>query len=271
MGFVLSGMNLGALIAPSVAGAVYDRAGYYAVWIICLAIIAVDFVLRLAMVEKRTAKRWSATSEVNGSNYDRAFEGTSLIQPEESNDHASPEGSPKGRGRLDSSTVTDRPETYRQVPERAEVDDSALSPKTPPESWLWRHFPTLMILLSSPRIWAAVYGCFTHTALISSFDAVLPLFVGRTFSYRSTGAGMILLAITIPSVFGAIIGALSDRYGPRTISLCGFALTPPCLALMGLVTDDSIGHQATLIVLLVAIGLNSEYLVRFQADRLTFF
>ena len=109
-------------------------------------------------------------------------------------------------------------------------------------------------LLASPRMRAATYGCFTHTLLISSFDAILALFVKHTFHWSSTGAGLIFLAITIPSTLGAAIGALSDRYGTRAVALFGFGLTVPSLALLGVVTDASVGHQAALIVLLVANG-----------------
>ena len=241
MGFVLSGMNLGALIAPFLAGAIYDSAGYYAVWLVCLVVVAFDFVLRLIMVEKKTAKKWLA-KEVNNSNLGRTEEEPAPLLAEE---YSSDSGS--------SSSGFER--IQREQENYETIDGSPLlGIPGPRESWFRRHFPAMAILLSSPRIRAAVYGCFTHTTLISSFDAVLPLFVKRTFLYTSTGAGLIFLAITIPSTLGTAIGALSDRYGTRAVSLFGFALTTPSLALMGLVSDDSAGHQAALIILLVAIG-----------------
>ena len=90
--------------------------------------------------------------------------------------------------------------------------------------------------------------------LISSFDAVLGLFVKRTCLWSSTGAGLIFLAITIPSTLGALIGALSDRCSARAMALFGFALTVVSLALLAVVTKGSIADQAALIVLLVASG-----------------
>ena len=119
----------------------------------------------------------------------------------------------------------------------------------------------MTVLLSSPRIMAAVYGCFTHTLLISSFEAVLALFVKRTSSWTSTGTGLIFLAISIPTTLGTLIGALSDRYDPHIVSPFGFGLTVPALALMGVVTGGSVGHQAALIILLVAVGR-----IAFSAD-----
>ena len=250
MGFVLSGMNLGALIAPLLAGTIYDKAGYYAVWIVCLAVVAFDFILRLSIVEKKTAKSWIA-KEANTSDLGSTDEETDPLIPEFSSS--------------DTSSNISGSEIVHREQESYETNESSSLlqfPTKPSESWFRRTFPAMATLLSSPRIGAAVYGCFTHTTLIASFDAVLPLFVKRTFFYTSTGAGLIFLAITIPSTLGAVIGALSDRYGTRAVSLLGFALTTPSLALMGLVTDDSAGHQAALIILLVAIG--SFHLERIQ-------
>ena len=113
-------------------------------------------------------------------------------------------------------------------------------------------------LLKSPRILAAVYGCFTNNALTAAFDAVLALFVKRTFHWSATGAGLIFLAITIPSSLGAFIDYLSDRYGNRPVALFGFGLTVPSLALLGVVTENTIAHQAALVILLVANGQSYE-------------
>lgn len=249
MGFVLSGMNLGALIAPFLAGAIYDNLGYYAVWAVCLGVVAFDLVLWVVMVEKHTAKRWIAGNEADSSKVEGAQDETGSERPREA--------SPNSHGTLDSTRSTRDQATLPRERESAEIDETSSllqHPSKPRESWFLQNFPAMTTLVSSPRIRAAVFGCFTHTTLISAFDAVLPLFVKHTFRYTSTGAGLIFLAITIPSTLGTVIGALSDRYGTRLVSLLGFALTAPCLALMGLATDDSIGHQVTLVSLLVMIG-----------------
>lgn len=258
MGFVLSGMNLGALIAPFLAGAIYDNLGYYAVWIVCLGVVAFDFVLWVMMVEKKTARRWIASSDANSSKAEGARDQANSIYPQEA--------SPNPCGRLDESRSTpgQLPVSVEDQPAEADETSSLLQhPSKSRESWFLKNFPAMTILLRSPRIRAAVYGCFTHTTLISAFDAVLPLFVKHTFRYNSTGAGLIFLAITIPSTLGTIIGALSDRYGTRATSLLGFSLATPCLALMGLATDASIGHQITLVSLLVVIGAYHNIPVNF--------
>ena len=238
-------MNLGALIAPFLAGAIYDRAGYYAVFIVCLGVVAFDFVLRLIMIEKGKAEKWLGKQGMDNGEWitEGNWEETRALLSKNSSSR--------------SSSISVSSERIWREQETPETEESSLLFKHPtklPRSWFAKTFPAMTVLLSSPRILAAVYGCFTHTLLISSFDAVLALFVKRTFSWTSTGAGLIFLSITIPSTLGTVIGALSDRYGPRVVSLFGFGLTVPALALMGVVTDNTVGHQAALIILLVAIG-----------------
>ena len=58
MVLVLSGMNWGALVAPFVAGAIYDHAEYHAVWGVCLGVAGFDFILRLTIIEKIRARKW---------------------------------------------------------------------------------------------------------------------------------------------------------------------------------------------------------------------
>ena len=258
MGFVLSGMNGGALIAPFLAGIIYDRAGYYAVFGVCLGVVGFDFVLRISMIEKSVARRWLNESP--------ADEGTRTpVRP----------GLEERESLLPKDSVSrSRSSTHvpnKSHPEARYPDTDALLQlpghfQEPRPSWFVRTFPAMATLLRSRRILAAVYGCFTHTMLISSFDAVLALFVKRTFQWSSTGAGLVFLAITVPSTLGAAIGALSDRYGTRAVALFGFALTIPSLALLGVVTHGRIEMQAALIILLVANGESLRLIDQEYAD-----
>jgi len=113
-------------------------------------------------------------------------------------------------------------------------------------------------LLASPAIRASVYGGFVHTSLIASFDAVLPIAVHDKFHWTSSGAGLIFLALTIPSFFGPLFGALSDRYGARIVTLVGFGLASPCLALLGLIRNNTVKDIIlfTLLLVLIGFGLN---------------
>jgi len=60
MGFVFSGMEFGVLVSPFLAGVVYQRAGYFAVFAMIFGVIGLDVVLRFFMIEKKEAyTRWA--------------------------------------------------------------------------------------------------------------------------------------------------------------------------------------------------------------------
>lgn len=240
-------MNFGLLISPFLAGAVYERAGYYAVFAVILGVIGFDFVLRVAMIEKRTAARWLECGR-----FDSAVVSRGKPTPMDSDP-----------GRLSSDlNATEDVEPNRQT---AEPDEH--SPLLRPNgsqghmekgTWLATKFSTAVALFSSPRLNAAVYGGFSHTMLIIAFDTILPLFVIKTYHWKATASGLIFLAITIPSLMSTFIGMLSDRYGARVTSLLGFAVATPALALLGLCKEDSTTSQALLVLFLVLIGKSAR-------------
>ena len=116
--------------------------------------------------------------------------------------------------------------------------------------------PSILILLRSPRLLAAMYGVFVTCIVATSFDGVLPLFVKRTFGWGSTGAGLIFLTIATPAVIGPLAGWLSDNYGPRWLAASGLLLTSVLIVLLRLVHDDSGAQAVLLCVLLTMIGGN---------------
>ena len=58
MGYVSIALSAGLLCAPLVGGGVYASAGYYAVYYVAFGFIALDIVMRLLLVEKKTALQW---------------------------------------------------------------------------------------------------------------------------------------------------------------------------------------------------------------------
>lgn len=58
IGYLGSAITLGFLLGPLLGGLVYNAAGYNAVFGMAFAIVALDLVMRVAVVEKKVAKRW---------------------------------------------------------------------------------------------------------------------------------------------------------------------------------------------------------------------
>lgn len=58
IGYLGSAVALGFVLGPFLGGLVYDAAGYHAVFIVAFSIVAVDLVMRFAVIEKKVAQQW---------------------------------------------------------------------------------------------------------------------------------------------------------------------------------------------------------------------
>lgn len=242
MGFVMMGLNIGTLVGPLLGGIIYTRSGYWSVFIVVLGVVGFDFLLRLFMIEKVKASKWSQPR------LDHTTYGTiSQTVPQSYQGEAD-----------DDSICHERSRTSEESSLESGHGNSVSAGGTrEKESILAKHFPIMVSLVGSKRLMSAVYGSFINTTLTCAFDGVLPLIVHKTFGWNATGAGLIFLTIAVPSILGPLAGALSDRVGPRPVSLGGFALATPALALLGLVKHDDTGQAVLLCTLLALIGIIS--------------
>lgn len=231
---VISGMNLGLLVGPFLGGIVYDRAGYNAVFEMILGFIAFDFLLRLGMIEKRSALRSDRSNETNPQVKKQPVS-TQVVKPRHPKTSAGGNAKPIGEEHDERSPLLHRESNQ-------------------PNAWLGNTFPTMTILIHSPRLMAAIGGSFTQTMLVTAFDPILPLFVHRTFGWGPTGGGLIFLTICLPALLGGLTGALADIYGPKFVSLIGFAIAIPSLAALSAITYDAIFMEVLLCVLLTFSG-----------------
>lgn len=254
IGFALSGVNLGVLVAPVIAGVLYEKAGYYVVFALCLAIIAFDLLAAILLIDKKRAQMWSLdTQQVgDGSKHSNSNSTKAIIGESDGSQYSGllTSTTPDGDNRNDRITADSSPQADEVSPL---LGNSSSKAKMSPQKW----FPTTRALLSSPQILAALYSTFIHSILHTSFDAVLPRFVQRTFHWNSSGAGLIFLTLTVPSLMTPLFGFLSDRCGRRTVALGGFALAVPSLALLGLVQNADLSKKVLLCVFLVLVGITS--------------
>lgn len=254
MGSTLSGMSAGVMISPFIAGMIYAAAGYYAVFIILLAVIGFVFMLPIIMIEKKTAEKWLKVKNAE-TNY-----GTFSDEPDEDHKPDVRPGIPTTDQYKSNPKDTEAEEgTEHQCPSPENLEDNesdaGFDKTLNPEKGLTRHLKTMVVLMKSPGIVAAMYGGFVQVALICAFDGILPFFVKKTFDWNSSGAGSIFLAITVPSLAAPLVGTLSDRIGARVIVLAGFAISTLALALLSLVGHNSLSQVILLCALLVMTGI----------------
>ena len=220
MGTALSVSNVGIVISPVVGGGIYAKANVWGVLGFLIGLIILDIVLRLLMIEQQVANQYYHGSPSTPSIAHNTFQ---LSEP--------PSAGTAAPTALHDNSLDNQRGLRKKM-----------------------RLPTIFRLLMSSRILSAWYGVFTQVSLLISLEAVLPLFVQRTFGWTSVGAGLIFLALGLPSAFGFLVGKVSDRFGPRPIVLVGCILTTPPLILLRFVTHDSTEQKVLLCVLLVLIG-----------------
>ena len=249
MGSALSGMSAGVMIGPFIAGIIYAKAGYLAVFATILTVIGLDFTLRLFMIEKQSARKWVVEDKYGTfsgeppQQYRPLNRDTIFAQEEDTVDNRT----------TDLQDVA-KNDAFNSSDFREPATDQSSDHRSGPREGLVRSLKTTAMLLKSRGILAAMYGGFVQVALICAFDSILPFFVHKTFGWETSGGGSIFLALTIPSLAAPVVGAISDRLGARVVVSVGFAISTLTLALLSLVEQDSIQHVILLCALLALTG-----------------
>ena len=233
MGIVLSIANAGLMFSPLLGGIVYAKGGYNSIFLVMLFVIVFDILLRLVMIEKKTALKWTTLTSTVG------VYSESIVAHLPEQDSNSPATFDETEALLNSSHSEQR-DCFTEDSHQRSTSSSRL--------------PTIVIMLRYPRILAALYGLFLAQIFLTGLDGVLPRFVKQTFGWDSISAGLIFLTISIPAFAAPLVGALSDRYGPRWIVTCAFILATPILACLSLVTHQGLEQAVLLCVVLTIFG-----------------
>jgi MFS family permease len=233
VGFIGIPMSIGPLLGPLLGGVLYAQGGYYAVFGVMFAMLGMDLVLRLVMIERRVAQKWLNAEAVQPEIFD--------VRPE-----------------------SDSPASLTPCPDSSEIintmtgngDERANGAPPSSQSLYWR-LPGMIRLLLSFRMLVGLAGGLLQSSLNVAFDSTLPLIVNELFGWQQTGQGLIFLTILLPSLLQPVFGRITDRYqqGRRLLAAGGCLLATPAYVLLRLVTQNTLGQKALLCVLLVIIGL----------------
>lgn len=254
MGFVMSGMTIGTFFGPSVGGLIYEKLGYHIVFVLVLALIALNFIMPLYMIEKSTAQRWLSTSP--SKQYVYGTRGNSTYDHDVAESIAQV-GNQKQRiddGELSRASDNEQEPLIHRSRATETSSTTQKDRSNAARSRQAKRFSAISALLSSRQLVAALYGGFVQVSITCALDSILPLFVQRTFGWNSSATGLIFFAISGPMFFSPVAGALSDRFGARIVVLVGFIITAAALALLCLVKSNSIAHKVLLALLLIVIG-----------------
>jgi predicted MFS family arabinose efflux permease len=251
MGLAMSCNNFGIIMSPLLGGVMYQTKGKMAVFGIMGGLIGVDITARLLMIESRPQSRDARRrlQDVQAS----LAEKIPIISVYEADEIS--------LSTTSSSSIDSQHELLEQVEigmKAEQLDPLSISISRDPATqkpFGASRFRGVLRLIRSPRLLAALYGCFINECIVASLCAVLPLFVERTFHWTSLQAGCLFLTIAIPGLAGSLAGMLADKVGARWVSVAGFALTTPSLIAMMAVKSDGTAQAILLCALLTLAGM----------------
>ena len=173
LGYITLAMNGGTLLGPLLGGVVYDKGGYYAVFAMAFALLGLDIMLRLVLIEKKIAQRFMTGRE---DGYHATLTAMHVQGPE-----------PGARIAAGSNTFeNENAEPLADIPSRQRI-------------WQ-RRLPPVVWLLSSRRLLVALLASMVFGVMITGFDAV-----GLLCHY-------IILHKAVPNVSILYLGAPTFRH-----------------------------------------------------------
>lgn len=223
IGTIFSFISVAALFSPVVGGLLYAKTGYQGVFGVGIALIAIDFILRLLMIEKKVAAKYMDTQSPSPnlrSSENMADESTPLL--------------------LDAASNHSQ---YR-LPE--------------PESRITKALPILLVL-RDPGLLTAFFLGFMQALVLGAFDATIPLVASSLYNFDSLKAGLLFFPLGgADFLLGPLFGWCVDSWGTRLFSIIGFGYLIPSLVLLRLPENFAsrldLGHHIALYACLLALN-----------------
>ena len=252
LGTVCSALCLSLMLSPLLSGLVFERVGYHAVYAMAFSVIGCNVILLLLLIEKDPLCSASPTT-------------ATMSTPNSPTDIPSP--TTVTSSNLTSPTEISSPTMLldKTFIKRRDVEHVLLAHNV--GRLTYRH------LFQSRQVWACMIVNFVVNTVVVACDAILPLFVVRTFHWNALQVGLILFALYGPNfVLGFVVGEktvlellpmrnadsstgkMADKYGTRWLMVAGLLISCPVWLLARLVRSDRI---ALLVAVLVLAGCGS--------------
>ena len=194
IGSIFGFISIGELAAPVLGGVVYQKAGYVGIFGMGFALLGVDFLMRLVLIEKKMARRYRSEAGEDTNANDAPAEDDEEVNGEASEDDPLI-GDDKGK---DWKIEAEQPKWLQKLP--------------------------VLYCLSNPRLIVAQLVAFMQATLLATFDATVPTEAQSLFSFDSLKAGLLFAPLVLPYLLlGPVFGKLVDRYGPKPAAVFGFA------------------------------------------------
>lgn len=204
----------------------YKQAGYAGVFAIGSALLLVDFIMRLLLIEKKFATSYTCEDE-----------GIDRNNSESSED--------------------DREENLSEedlLIAKKEEDDYKVAPNQ--QKWV-EAFP-VVYCLKNPRLLTAFILTMVNAILLATFDATIPTIALELYGFDSLKSGLLFIPVILPCLLlGPIAGWVVDRYGPKPVAVIGYGYLVPVLILLRLVHRGGTPQIIQYCILLALCGLGT--------------
>ncbi|KAJ0426910.1 MFS transporter [Aspergillus carlsbadensis] len=249
LGYIGMGMTFGAMGGPLIGGVLYEHGGYYSVYALAFALIVLDIVFRVVMIERKHAVRWL---DVEGED-----QGEEVVHGEKCAGEGCDASPEVGVSDLDIERQKESGPSSQPVSGPSTDIPNTTTTEPTPHPVPKKRNGALYTLLASSRILVCLWAYFILSLLLTSFDSVLPLFVEETFHWQQTAQGLIFIPLTIPHIIDPVIGFINDRYpsSRRYIASGAFFAAVPVLVCLRFVGSDARRDIVLLCALLALLGL----------------
>lgn len=207
-------------------GVLYEKTGYKGVFGVASGVLALDFIMRLLIIEKKTAARYKSLD--NSENNPRDFS----TRNEDSHGDANEEDPLLPRNDEDPYKIKHQPGRLAQsVP--------------------------ILLCFRNPRLLMALVLAFVQASLLALFDATIPTEAQELFDFSSLQAGLLFIATDVPYlILGPLAGWAVDRFGTKPAAVIGFAYLVPALVLLRLPSADLLDGSKNVILYSAILALN---------------
>ncbi|KAI0381285.1 MFS transporter-like protein [Hypomontagnella monticulosa] len=236
VGSIFSFISVGELMAPVIGGILYQKTGYSGVFGVAAGVLGLDFLMRLAVVEKKTAAKYESKP------------------PSSFQDGQNTTGEQRDNRRDDRHDAESATERDVLLPNKQD-DDKFYKIHGEPNR-IVRALP-ILACFRSIRLVVALILAFVQATLLAMFDATIPTEAQSLFGFTSLRAGLLFIALDVPYlVLGPVAGWAVDRYGTKPAAVIGFGYLVPVLILLRLPSDHILDGTGNITLYCALLALN---------------
>lgn len=172
--------------------------------------LAIDFIMRVLVIEKKVADRYETTDNPSSGDPEAA---------QHQNTNGSDSSPAQGEQGEEEPLLGKETNHFR-----LSKDQPAIAQKI-----------TILPCMADPRLLVALLVAFVQALLLGSFDATVPTTAKELFGFDSLKGGLLFLPLgAFDLIIGPLAGWFVDRYGTKPCAVIGYTYLIPVLLLLRL-------------------------------------